>query len=190
MDNKKGPIVPITFGNNTDKITYKGISFFDKDINDKNHFAILKTTENGRYVRGNRLFYEINGVQIYTELNNIIFVDSVNNTLFIQEYEHAINEIAPDNPEQKQYIVLYTDLGCEDSSEPLRWEAYIGRDATYQSIKINLPVIDIDKSIVLVDNVALKDSLTVRQFIEFLKNADYIDEEINLEDYAFSEEYN
>ena len=189
MDNEKGPIVPISFGNKGEKIKYKTISFFDKDINDKNHFAILKTTENGRYVRGNRLFYKINGVEIYTELNNIIFVDSVNNTLFIQEYEHAINEIAPDNPEQKQYIILYTDLDCDDSDEPLRWEACIGREAAYQAIKVNLPVIDLDKSIVLVDNVALKDSLSVRQFVEFLKNADYIDEDINLEDYAFNEDY-
>jgi hypothetical protein len=189
MDNSKGPIVPISFGDKDKKIVYKGVSFFDQDINNKNQFAILKTTENGKYVRGNKLFYEMNGVQVYTELNNIIFVDSINHTLFIEEYEHAINEIAPDNPEQKQYIVLYTDLGYEDGSEPLRWEAYIGRTNTFQSIKTNLPVIDLDKSLVLVDNVALKDALSVRKFIEFLKNADYIDEEINLEDYSYDENY-
>ena len=123
------------------------------------------------------LFFSLNGVEVYTDPNNIIFVDTINNTLFIKEYSKVISEIAPEDPEQKQYILLYTDLGYEDGSEefPLRWEAVQGRTNAYESIKSNAPVIDIDKSIVIVENVAIKDCLSIRQFINYIKNADMVD---------------
>lgn len=174
FNKSSSPITPVEF---TENVQDNPISFIDKDINNETSFAILKTTENGKYMRGNLLFYSLNGVEVYTDPNNIIFVDTVNNTLFIKEYSKVINEIAPKDPEQKQYIILYTDLGYDNGEEefPLRWEAAQGRLNAYESIKSNAPIIDIDKSIVIVENVAIKDALTVRQFVNYIKNADMVD---------------
>ena len=108
----------------------------------------------------------------------------------LKEYEKAVNEINPTNPEEKQYILLYTDIGYENSDEefPLRWEAVSGRTNAYENIKINAPIIDIDKSLVLVETVAFKDSLTVRQFVEYLKNANIIDDStFDVNDYSGSD---
>lgn len=174
FNKNSSPITPVEF---TENVQDNPISFIDKDINNETSFAILKTTENGKYMRGNLLFYSLNGVEVYTDPNNIIFVDTVNNTLFIKEYSKVINEIAPKDPEQKQYIILYTDLGYDNGEEefPLRWEAAQGRLNAYESIRSNAPIIDIDKSIVIVENVAIKDALTVRQFVNYIKNADMVD---------------
>lgn len=186
LERSKQPKDAITFVETKDgqKVTQTPISFFNENINQENQYAILRTTENGKYIRGNMLFYSLKGVEIYTELNNIIFVDELNNTLFVRDYSKAVNAIAPDDPEQKQYVVLYTDLDfSEDYETPLRWESYIGRLSCYEAIKSNLSIINIDKSLVLVDNVALKDSLSVREFIEYLINADIVDDEIDLNEY-------
>ena len=176
FNNNSKPIVPIEF---VDKFQESPISFMDKDINTETSFAILRTTAGGKFVRSNMLYYLLNGVEVYTDINNIIFVDTVNKTLFIKEYSKVIKEIAPEDPEQKQYILLYTDIGYQDNDEefPLRWEASQGRKSTYENIKANASVIDIDKSLVLVETVALKDSLTVREFVNYLKNAELIDED-------------
>lgn len=170
------------------------ISFIEKDINGVDRFAILKTTANGKYMRGNMLYYSLNGVEVYTEANNIIFVDLLQNTLWIREYEKVVNEINPTSPEEKQYIMLYTDLGYNEEDEsgcineefPLRWEAVTGRTAAYENIKINAPVIDIDRSLVLVETVAMKDCLSVRQFMEYLKNGNLIEnsDEFDINDFA------
>lgn len=185
---KDDPEVPIEFGEK--KKEEEAISFFDTDVNSETSFAITKLTAGGKFMRGNSLFFSLNGVEIYTEENNIIFVDTLNNTLFIREYDKVVREIAPEDPEQKQYIILYTDIGFEEAGEnefPLRWEAWQGRTGAYESIKINAPIIDIDKSLVLVDNVSIKDSLTVREFINYLKNADIIvDDEFDINSFSGS----
>jgi hypothetical protein len=87
---------------------------------------------------------------------------------------------------------LYTDLGWDEAGNdeefPLRWEAVTGRTEAYENIKNNAPVIDIDKSIVLVENVALKDSLSVRDFMNYIKNSEIIvDESFDINDYAGAE---
>jgi hypothetical protein len=159
-------------------------------VNDNDCFAITKLTAGGKFVRGSYLFYNMKGVEIYTDINNIIFVDLHNNTLFIKEFAKIEKNINTKNPEDRQYIILYTDLGFNDDYQdfPLRWEAYTGRTTAYEAIKLNLAVIDIDKSIVLTDNVPLKDAITVREFINHLQNAEFVDpEEINLDDYSSSE---
>ena len=186
LENNKKVISPIEF---VDKIQESPISFMDKDINTESSFAILKTTAGGRYVRGNMLYYSLNGVEVYTDINNIIFVDTVNNTLFIKEYSKVINEIAPEDPEQKQYILLYTDIGYENSDEefPLRWEAVQGRTNAYNSIKSNISVIDIVKSLVLVETVSFKDSLSVRQFFNYLKNANMVDDDLDIDQFTGSD---
>lgn len=186
-DNRSEPIVPIEFH---DKVDLSPIVFMDKEVNGTNNFAILKTTQNGKYVRGNLLYFEMNGVEVYTELNNVIFVDVVNKTLFIRQYDKVLNEINPEDPEQKQYIMLYTDIGYEDSEDefPLRWEAVSGRTAAYENIKINSSIIDIDKSLVLAETVAFKDCLTVRQFMNYIKNSNIIDDEnFDINDFSGSE---
>lgn len=183
---------PVTFVDKDKGESYRvsAISSIENDINGIDRFAITKMTQNGKYMRGNTLFYSINGVEIYTESTNVIFVDLKNNVLFIKEYEKVINEINPVDPEDKQYIMLYTDLGYENPDEefPLRWEAVTGRTQAYENIKSNAPVIDIDKSLVLVETVAFKDSLTVRQFVEYLKNSNIIDDEtFDINDYVGGE---
>lgn len=183
---------PVTFVDKDKGESYRvsAISSIENDINGIDRFAITKMTQNGKYMRGNTLFYSINGVEIYTESTNVIFVDLKNNVLFIKEYEKVINEINPVDPEDKQYIMLYTDLGYENPDEefPLRWEAVTGRSQAYENIKSNAPVIDIDKSLVLVETVAFKDSLTVRQFVEYLKNSNIIDDEtFDINDYVGGE---
>jgi hypothetical protein len=160
------------------------------EVNKEDSFAITKLTAGGKFVRGEHLFYNMRGIEVYTDIDNIIFVDLHNNTLFIKEFDKIEKNINTKNPNDRQYIILYTDLGFDGDYKdfPLRWESYTGREAAYESLKPNLPVIDIDKSIVLTDNVPLKDAITVREFIEHLQNAGYVSpEEINLEDYSSSE---
>jgi len=161
-----------------------------EEVNGEDCFAITKLTAGGKFVRGNHLYYDMKGIEICTELNNIIFVDLRNNTIFIKEFANVEKNINSKNPNERNYVLLYKDLGFNDNYEdfPLRWESYTGRDAAYESVKTNLAVIDIDGSIVLTDNVALKDAITVREFIEHLQNAGYVDEdEIDLENYSSSD---
>ena len=162
-----------------------------EEINGTRNFAITKLTEGGKYVSGGtQLYYKMKDVEIYTELDNIIFVDLDNNSIFIRRFENVENTINSKDPKDRQYILLYTDLGFEDDYKefPLRWESYTGRDAAYESVKINLAVIDIDRSIVLTDNVALKDAISVREFIAHLQNAGFVDpDEIILDEYSSSE---
>ena len=185
------PYNPVTFVKPGEKWQHKPVSFIEQGINDTNNFAILKTTENGKYMRGGMLYYCLDGVEIYTEEDNIIFVDMKNKRMWVKKQEKVLQEIAPTDPEQRNYIMLYTDLGySEDTVEefPLRWEAVVGRSTAYENIKVNAPVIDIDRSLVLVDNVALKDSLSVRQFCEYLKNANIInDESFDIKDFSGSD---
>lgn len=170
---------------------YSPIIFEEDRINSQDNYAILKTTANGKYVRGNMLFYKFNGVEIYTDINNIILVDVLNSIVFIRQYSNTIEQFAPNDPEQKHYIILYVEEGYEedDLDTPLRWESYVGRMYAYRSLLSHLPVIDIDKSMVLVDNVPLKDSLSVRKFLEYLRNADLVDpNDFDLEGYYYAED--
>jgi hypothetical protein len=189
---KKERIKPFEFIKPGEKFQLDAINWIEKDINGTTRFAITKLTAGGKFMRGGKLFFELNGVQIYTEDTNVIFVDTNNNTIFIKDYEKVQKEINPDNPEERQYILLYTDLGYESAGNeeefPLRWEAVSGRTAAYDNIKLNASVIDIDKSLVLVESVPFKDSLTVRQFAEYLKNSDIIqDTTFDINDYSSSE---
>lgn len=177
-DFKKKVISPIEFVKPGESYQITPIEKLEQ-VNGVTSFAILKTTEGGKYMRGNMLYYNLNGVSIYTDANNIIFVDTQNNTMWVREYEKVLKEIEPDNPEQKQYVLLYVDLMYEneETEYPFRWEAVTGRTNAYENIKINAPVIDLDKSIVLVETVSFKDSLSIRQFVDYLHNANIIEDE-------------
>jgi hypothetical protein len=186
MDNNKDIEDAIEF---SDK-KFEAISFMNKEINGKDTFAITKFTNNGKYLRGNLLCYSLNGVEIYTDKENIIFVDLVNKKMFIRKYEEKINQIdnITNTPKDKEYIVLYTDIDDDGESDlPLQWEAYIGREDCYIGILSNVHNIDIDRSIVLVDTVPVKDALSVRDFVNYIKNADYIEDDgIDINDYSGS----
>lgn len=189
---KKKPISPIEF---TDSVQMNPISFMDKDINGETNFAIMKTTAGGKFVRGNMLYFKLDSVEVYTDINNIIFVDTENHSMFIRGVKEVFTEIAPDNPGQKEYIILYTDLGYDESKEnsdnefPLRWERIQGRTNVYESIKINAPVIDVDKSLILVDSVGFSEALSVRAFVNYIKNADMVplDDGFDINEYSGSE---
>lgn len=188
-DNKKHEIIqPVTFLKEGEKFQQNPVYFMEKEVNGITRFAIVKTTEGGKYLRGNMLFYSLNGVSVYTEDTNVIFVNTENNTLFIRDYERVTNEISPVDPEHKQYIVLYTDLSydSEGIEYPFRWEAVTGRTSVYDNIRANIEVIDIDKSLVLVETVAFKDCLTVREFMNYIKNGNLVedDEDFDVNDYA------
>lgn len=158
----------------------------EEEVNSTTCFAILKTTEGGKWMRGNRLFYELNGVSVYTDPDNIIFVDLNMKTMVIKEHSKVVQEsINQKDPESKEYIVLYTDLGYEESGEgfPLRWESYVGRSNAYDACAVNAPVIDLDKSIVLVENVPIDKALSVREFIEYMQNAGYVEDTLDLSIY-------
>lgn len=186
---KKKIIQPIEFVKPGESFAITPLERLEQ-VNGITSFAILKTTEGGKYMRGNMLYYNLNGVSIYTDPNNVIFVDTINNMMWVREYEKVLKEIEPDNPEEKQYIMLYTDLCYEDDDQeyPFRWEAVTGRSNAYEAIKINAPVIDIDKSLVLVETVGFKDALTVRQFIDYLQNSGIVeDDTFSTEDYTGSD---
>lgn len=154
--------------------------------NDQNKFAILKTTENGKYVRGGMLYFNMRGIEIYTELNNAIFVDLINNTLFIKEYQKVLEEITPKDPEKRQYIIMMT---CEDEDgQYFSWEAMEGRTTMYNYIVENIESLGIspNESFVLTENVPYKDALTVAEFIRYLKNAEYVEDDgFDIEEYIY-----
>ena len=190
---KKDSHQPVFFAKPGEEWKYDPVHFMEKEVNGVTKFAILKTTDGGKHLRGNMLYYCLDGVEIYTESTNVIFVDTINKTMFIKDYEKVIKEIAPEDPEERQYVMLYTDLGYDESGGdnnefPLRWEAVQGRTNAYENIKINAAVIDIDKSLVLVETVAFKDSMTVRQFVNYMKNGGFIeDESFDINDYSGTE---
>lgn len=183
-------ISPISFPDHVSNTPFKKFG-----IDGDKRFAINRFTDNGAYVRGDTVFYELNGVQLYAPINSTIMVNLNMNTLFVldeSKTNNVTNTVNTTNPEEKQYIILYvlltTEPGEDENGIPedaYRWEAIKGRTSTYDSIKVNAPVIDIDKSLVLVDNVPLKDALTVREFVNYLKNSNIvIDESFDIEDYS------
>jgi hypothetical protein len=168
---------PIVFHEDGNVPLYKPVYNIEQTVNGELMFAITSLTDGGKYVRGNMLYYQYNGVNIYTDINNIIFVNRETNNLFIREYDKVQSGLNPKDPQEKQYIILYTEIGGDESDNefPFRWEACQGRNDAYDHIKINAPIIDIDRSIIIVEDVSIKDCLTVREFVNHLKNSNMVD---------------
>lgn len=168
---------PLIFYDKDDKIKVNPVYMIEDHPNDKNRFAILRTTENGKYVRGDSLYFKLGGFEIYTEINNAIFVDLINKTVFIKEYQKVVEEITPVDPEKRQYIIMMKNIN-EDMDE-YTWEAMEGRSTMYNFIVDNIDSLNIDpeNSFVLTENVPYKDALTVYQFIQYIKNADLVEED-------------
>lgn len=165
----------------------------ETESNGEDRFVIIKTTDGGRYIRGNMLFYNYKGIEIYTEINNAIFVDTINDTVTIKDYGKTLEEINPTDPENRQYVlIIVSDEDIEDQGINMyTWDAMIGRTTMYNYIVDNIAAkyMDPDKSIVLTDNVALKDALSVTQFVNYLKNGNLVpDDDFNIDEYRSSEE--
>lgn len=169
-----------------DKYQVNPIYKIDETVNTPNRFVILKTTANGRFLIGNMIHYSMNGIDIITDSDNAIFVDRINNTVFVREFQKALREIAPEDPEQRQYVILVVDLVEEEFNE---WVAVSGRTNTYEYIKSHAYTMDVGQSIVLTENVSLKDALTVSQFVKYLKNGDIVEDDgFNIEDFEDGDE--
>ena len=161
----------------------KPLQPFDRLINGRNKFAITATTGNGKYVRDGFLFYSLNGVEIYAPLNSVLMINTDDKTVFIKTDKNLSDSIAPSDPEQIEYVILYTDLG-DTEDEPFRWVKIQGRTNAYNSIKDNASMINVDLSFIIAESVALKDALSVREFCEYLKNANIFDEDFDINNYA------
>ena len=154
------------------------------EISGPDRFAIMRTTENGKYVRGGKLYFKLNGVEIYTDINNIIFFFFLNNIFQVESGEKVLDEISPDNPKDKQYVILIKGY---DTNAEFTWEAITGRLETYNFIVDNIEMLDLDPkgSLVLTENVSLKDALTVEQFIKHIQSIESIDDGFDIENYIY-----
>ncbi len=159
--------------------TERGVKPFEtlgESVNQENKFAILKTTENGKYIRGGQLWFAMNGVEIFTDIDNIIYVDLINNTFIVKNGNKVIEEISPVDPEQRQYVLL---MKCveDGGDEYFKWESMTGRTYCYNYIVDNIDVYSIypNESFVLTENVPLKDALTIAEFVRYLKNSDLVE---------------
>ena len=177
---EKKPIKPFVFLKEGEGIN----PFVDvkSAIDTPTKFAILRTTENGKYVRGNKLYFKLNGVELYTDINNIIFVDTESNTYIVETGEKILEEVSPSNPKEKQYVIL---IKSYDEDTSFRWEAITGRMETYNYIVENIEDINPKESIILTDNVALKDALTIEQFVKHVQSVENIDDGFDIEDYIY-----
>lgn len=164
------------------------IYMIDEEINTRDRFVIMKTTDNGKWIRGGMLYYSLNKVQIFTDINNAIFVDLKNNTIFVKEQEKVMNQIKPVDPEKRQYLIL---MYCQDGD--YLWEAMEGRQAMYDWIKTYIDIYEFDpkQSIVLTENVALKNAFTVSKFVKYLQNSNLVeDDEFDIDQYDYYFEQN
>lgn len=173
------PIKPFEFlpQDENGKYIQKPFYFVDKEIDTPDRFAILRTTENGKYVRGGSLYFKLDDVEIYTDIDSVIFVDIPNKIMRVQNAKKVEETLALDKPEERQYILL---IKCyESGNEYYQWESMIGRLETYNFIVDNIESMGIvpNESIVLTENVAVKDALTIEEFIKYLQNSKLVDDD-------------
>ena len=180
------PINPFVFYEEDKKVINP---FYDvrTEINGPDRFAITRATENGKYVRGGQLYFKLGKVEIYTDIDNIIFVDMVNDIIRVNAQDHMVKEILnQEDPEQRQYVLLIT--GYDSDEEIYNWESITGRTRTYNFIVDNIDFYNMDpkKSFVLTANVALKDAITVEEFVKYIKNSELMEDDgFDIEEYVY-----
>ena len=152
----------------------QAISFVNDNINDTDHFVINRLTDNGAYVKGGMLYFRINGVDIFTDVNHSIFVNKKNNSIVVKSADNLKNIEDTTDPELRQYIILI--YGLDEDQEVYRWESMTGRTTMYEYIKNNIEDIDVDQSVILTENIAIKDAFTVSQFVKYLQNGNLIED--------------
>ena len=76
----------------------------------------------------------------------------------VKNYDRVTEQIKPKDPEERQYIIMYTSTNDPDGEEVHKWEAMQGRMQTYEWIKENIEDLGIDpeNSYVLVETVPYK----------------------------------
>lgn len=185
-DDKMKAREPIYFVKEGEEYRVNPIYSLDDGINTPRRFVILKTTAGGKYMKGGMLWYRYKKTEIYTDEKNAIFVDTVADRIYVRDYSRVLNEIAPIDPEERQYIFLLYD---ENSYDYQMWDSVVGRSNAYQYVKDHIELMDPKISVVLTDNVAFKDALTVYQFVNHLKNSELVeDDEFNIDDWIHEEE--
>lgn len=184
IDKEKG-INPFVFVDKDKPI--RPFTTLDESVNNEKQFAILRTTENGKYVRGGQLWFAMDGVEIYTDIDNIIYVDLSSHTYIVKNGNKIIEEITPQDPEQRQYVLL---MKCVDDNEVeyFRWESMTGRKYCYNYIVNNIDLLSIypTESFVLTENVALKDALTIAEFVRYLQNSELVEKDgFDIDEYIY-----
>lgn len=186
IDPDNAPKKPFTFVQDKEQ-KQQAISFLNDNINSDTKFVINRLTDNGAYVKGGMLYFRINGVDIFTDINHSIFVDKKNNSIVVKTADNLANIEDKTDPELRQYIILIYNTNPE--MEEFRWESMTGRSIIYEYIKNNIEDIDPDHSIILTENVAVKDAFTVSQFVKYLQNASLVEEDdFDIDAYSFSED--
>ena len=176
---------PIFFKDNPEELRVNPLYIIDDSLSTNTRFAITKLTQNGKYIRGGMLFYNLNGLELYTDIENAMFIDLENKTVFIRKYEEVLEQVSSDDPETRQYVLL---LYSEETKETT-WESIEGRTATYEWIRDNIDLYDFDpdQSVILTPNVAFKDALSVTKFIQHLQNTNLVDpEEFDISIYRYN----
>ena len=174
VDPDDAPKKPFTFVENKEQ-KQQAFSFLKDNINSDTKFVINRLTDNGAYVKGGMLYFRLNGVDIFTDIDHSIFVDKKNNSVVIKTAENLANIEDKTDPEMRQYIILIYNTNPD--LDEFRWESMTGRTTIYEYIKNNIEDIDPDNSIILTENVAIKDAFTVSQFVKYLQNASLVEED-------------
>lgn len=153
---------PITF--HDDIPTSKGIYF--QNTGSQNEIVITK--DNTEHVIAGRLFVEFNGTKIFTDINNIILINKSDNTIQI------INHKELSAPEEREYVILvkYPDNYDDDSC---RYISILGRQETFDHIKLIASEIDVEESIILAETTSLKDSISVYDFMKQMIDNELVD---------------
>jgi hypothetical protein len=169
------PVNPLSFGQEAKKAQSPFI-FFKEQTNDPDTFAIMASTDGGKYVKGGMLYYKLNGVEIFADLDCIIYVNKIENSFTVQKNKVS-DTVTPVNAEQQQYVILLYPINDEEY-DPI-WCSVVGRENAYDIIKSEFPSesYDPDLSFVLVGNVKLDDALSVTEFVNYLKNSNLIPED-------------
>lgn len=87
----------------------------------------------------------------------------------------------PNDPENKHYLLLAVFL--DDEEEDYWWNVFSGRSSVYGYIKDNIECLDVDKSMILVDNVKLQDRVSVYKFMTYIANMKFYDDDFDVEQY-------
>ena len=132
-----------------------GIYF--QNTGSENEIVISKN--NPENIIAGRLFVEFNGSKIFTDINNIILINKSDNTIQI------INHKELSAPEEREYLILlkYPDNFDDESC---RYISILGRQETFDHIKLIASEIDVNESIILAETTALKDSISVYEFMK------------------------